>query len=297
MLDPLDGREFDVVYKRAPDGIEGRALGAQVHPDRNPDAPRRRRHGKVREAVRAVAAHLLSRRLEGVVHGAGEPAQVLVERVAGPGAVLQGEELLVAADGLAGDEVPGDVPRGHAVLADGPQQEPAVDDARGDLGGDGHLVLPGVGERELAGCGETTQVLAVAGREGVAQAAVLERQLDVASAQLVLVGRGQPQWLVVAPVLVCQGTVRAAVGWSVGCVDAMVSHARLADPVVGHVSTHAGEVLEPLFLVLFCVGGGKLAATCTVSNCSAGCGEDDVVRGGQMGGDLTDEIDGHVQQG
>lgn len=285
------------MYKRAPDGIEGRALGAQVDPDRNPDAPRRGGHGKVRVAVRAVAAHLLSGGLEGVVHRAGELAQVLVEGAVGPGPVLQGEELLVPADGLAGDEVPGDLPRGMAVLADGPQQEPAIDDPRGDLGGDGHLLLPGVGERKLPGRGETPEVLAVGGREGVAHPGVLERQLDVASAQLVLVGGGQLQGLVVSPVRVCQGTRWAAVGWRVGGVDAMISHALLADPVVGHVSTHAGEVFEPLLSVLLCVGGGELASTCTVANCSAGCGEDDVVRGRQVGGDLTDEIDGHVQQG
>lgn len=247
--------------------------------------------------MRAVAAHLRSRRLKRLVHHARELAQVLVEGAVGPGAVFQGEELLVPADGLAGDEVPGDVPRGEAVLADGPQEEPAVDDPRGDLGGDGGPFLPRVGERKLPGRGETSQVLAVAGQEGVAHARVLERQLDVASAQLVLVGGGQLQWLVVSPVRVCQGTWRAAVGWRVGGVDAMESHALLADPVVGHVSTLADEVLEPLLSVLLCVGGGELAATRTVPDCSAGRGEDDVVRRGQEVGDLTEEIDGHVQQG
>lgn len=199
------------------------------------------------------------------------------------------------ADGLAGDEAAAHL-RGDPVLADGVQEEPAGDDARGNLGGDGGLLPPGEGERKLPGCDETLQVLAVAHGEGVAHARVLERQLHVASAQLVVVGH-QRQRLVVSPVRLCQGTRWATVGWRVVGVDAMAAHALLADPVVGHVSTHAGEVLEPLLLGLVCVGGGELATTATVANCSAGRGEDDAVRGGQVVADLTDEIDGQVQQG
>lgn len=76
----------------------------------------------------------------------------------------------------------------------------------------------------------------------------------------------------------------------------MVSHALLADPMVGHISTHTGEVLEPLFSVLVCVIGGELATADGVPSRSAGRGKDNLVRGGHLVGDLMDEIDGHVQQ-
>lgn len=162
-----------------------------------------------------MAAHLLSRRLKRVVNRAVELTQVLVEGAVGPGIVLRREELLVRADGLAGDEIPGHRPRGLSILANGPQEESALDDVRDDLGGDGRLLVPGVGEGILPGSCEMPQVLAVAGEEGVGHPGVLQGQLDVASSQLVFISRGQLQWLVVSPVGGCQRARRAALGWSI----------------------------------------------------------------------------------